>query len=91
MKKGGFEILHGISENITLVQLTESVGNVNYAVIIFGYWIFEYNYKKALPLILDSLNPICYPLVGEGMFSMCEKVFHSVRYINNTGKLNISD
>ena len=47
--------------------------------------------KKALPLTPDSLNQICSPLVVEGMFSMFETVLHYVRYINNTGKLNISD
>ena len=69
----------------------DSVGNVNNAVSIVIYWIFDSNYKKALPLTLNSLNIICSPSVGKGMFAIFESVFHAVRYTNNTGKLNISD
>ena len=39
--QGIFDILHEISENVTLVQLTGSVGNVNNSVSIVGYWIFD--------------------------------------------------
>ena len=42
-KKGQFDILHEISENVTLAQLMDSVGNVNHAVSIFGYWEFYSN------------------------------------------------
>ena len=58
MKKnqGSFEIIHDIRENVTLVQLIFTVGDVNHALSIFGYWIFNSNYKKALLLTLDSLN-----------------------------------
>ena len=42
-KKEQFDILHDISENFTLVQLLGSVGNVNNAVSIFEYWVFESN------------------------------------------------
>ena len=56
IKQGSFEILHDISENVTLVQLMETGGNVNDAVSIVGYWIFDSNYKFALPLTIDSLN-----------------------------------
>ena len=90
VRKGQFDIIQDISENVTLVQLICSVGNVNHAVSIVGYWIFDSNLKNTLPLKLDSLNLICSPLVGEGMFVVFESVFHAVRYINNTGKLKIS-
>ena len=69
----------------------DSVEIFNRAVSIVGYCIFDSNYKKALPLTLDSLNLICPHLVGKGMFAMFESVFFSVRYINNTGKINITD
>ena len=49
-KKGSYDILTGISENVTLVQLMYSLVNVNNAISIFGYWIFESNYKKELVL-----------------------------------------
>ena len=86
-EKGQFDILHDISENVNLVQLMDSVGNVNNELSIVGYWIFDSNYKKALLLKLDSLNLICPPSVGEVIFFVFESVFHIVRYINNTGKL----
>ena len=33
-----FDILNDIIENVTLVQLIESLGNVNNAIIIVGNW-----------------------------------------------------
>ena len=33
-----FDILNDISENVTLVQLIDSLGNVNHAIIIVGNW-----------------------------------------------------
>ena len=33
-----FDILSDISENVTLVQLMDSLGNVNHAIIIVGHW-----------------------------------------------------
>ena len=43
-KKGTFDILNDISEKGTLVQLMESLGNVNNSISIVGYWIFDSNY-----------------------------------------------
>ena len=37
-KNDAFDILNDISENFTLVQLMESLGNVNHAIIIVGHW-----------------------------------------------------
>ena len=69
----------------------DTVGNVNHAVSIVGYCVFESKYKKALPLTLDSLNLICSPSVEEGTFVVFESVVCTVRYIKNIGKLKISD
>ena len=33
-----FDILNDISENVTLVKLMESLGNVNHAIIVVGHW-----------------------------------------------------
>ena len=41
-----FDILNDISEDVTLVQLMDSLGNVNHAIIIVEYWIFDSNYTK---------------------------------------------
>ena len=40
-KKGSYDILTYISEHVTLVQLMDSLGNVNHAISIIGYWIFD--------------------------------------------------
>ena len=42
-------------------------------------------------LTLNSLNLVSSALEVEVMFAVFEKVFRAVRYINNTGKLKISD
>ena len=39
--KGSYDILTNISENVTLVQLMDSLGNMNHAISVFGYWIFQ--------------------------------------------------
>ena len=41
-----FDILNDISGIFTLVQLMESLGNMNHAISIVGHWIFDSNYKK---------------------------------------------
>ena len=48
--KGSYEIMTDISENVTLVQLMNYLGNVNHAISVVGYWIFESNYKISLVL-----------------------------------------
>ena len=45
-----FDILNEISEDVTLVQLMNSLGNVNHAISVIGYCIFDSIYKKALYL-----------------------------------------
>ena len=49
-RNDAFDILNDISENVTLVQLMVSLGNVNRAFSIVGHWIFDSNYKKVLCL-----------------------------------------
>ena len=48
--KGAFDILNDVSENVSLVQLMDTLGDLNHAISIVGYWIFESNYEKALHL-----------------------------------------
>ena len=50
-----------INENVTLVQLMDSLGNVNHDISIFGFWISESNYKKALVLNRSSLEMMFAP------------------------------
>ena len=46
-KNDYFGILNDISEDVTLVQLMDSVENVNNSISVLGYLIFYSNYKKA--------------------------------------------
>ena len=45
-KMGEYKFFEDISANFTLVQLMDSLGNVNHAISVVGYWIFDSNYKK---------------------------------------------
>ena len=47
-KNGAFDILNYISENVTLVQLMNSIGNVNHAISILGHWIFDSKYNSSV-------------------------------------------
>ena len=60
-----FDILNGISENVTLVQLMGSLWNLNHAISIVGHWIPYSNYKKALCLTQESMDQIFYPSISE--------------------------
>ena len=55
-KKDDFDIINKISEYVTLVHLIDSLGNVNHAISILGYWIFDSNYDKELFLTNESLD-----------------------------------
>ena len=59
-----YKFLEDINENVTLVQLMDSLVNVNHAISVVGNWIFESNYEKALVLNRASLDMICTPSVG---------------------------
>ena len=76
-----------ISANVTLVQLIDSLGNVNHAISVVGSWIFDSNYERALVLNKESLDMICAPSVGEEQTSIFDKVYYAIRYILNEDKL----
>ena len=40
-KMGSYDILTDISEHVTLVQLMDSLGNLNHDISVVGYWIFD--------------------------------------------------
>ena len=48
--KGYFNLLNNTSEHVTLVKLMDSLGNMNHAISVVGYWIFDSNYEKTLVL-----------------------------------------
>ena len=76
-----FVILNDISEIFTLVQLMDSLGNVNRAIIIVGHWIFDSNYKKAFFLAQVSMYLIFSHSIGEEPVATFQFVFYAVRYI----------
>ena len=86
-KKGEYEILKNISANVTLVQLMDSLGNVNHAISVVGSWIFDSNDERALVLNKESLEMICAPSVGEEQAASFEKVYYAVRFISKEAKL----
>ena len=45
-KKRIFDIINNISENVTLVQMIDSLGNVNHAVSVVRKWILIPTTKK---------------------------------------------
>ena len=76
-----YKILEDISKNVTLVQLMDSLENVNHAISVVGNCIFDSNYEKAIVLNRASLDMICTPSVGEEQAAKFESVFTTVRYI----------
>ena len=86
-KMDEYKILEDISANFTLVQLMNSLGNVNHAISVVGSWIFDSNYERSIVLNKASLDIICDPSVGEEQAANFEKVYYAVRYIFNEEKL----
>ena len=78
-KIGNHKILEDISANVTLVQLMDSIENVNHTISVVGSWIFDSNYKRTLVLNRASLNMICAPSVGEEQSAKFETVYYAVR------------
>ena len=79
---GSYDILTDMGENFTLVHLMVSLGNLNHAISVVGYCIFDSKYKKALFLNRKSLYIICAPSVAVEQAAKFETVFAEVRYIN---------
>ena len=65
----------------------DSLGKVNHAISVFGYWIFDSNYEKTLVINRESLDIIFALYVGEEQVSKFETVFNSVRFIHLTSQL----
>ena len=81
---GYYDILIDKSEYVTLLQLIYSLGNMNHAISVFGYWIYDSNYEKALVINIESLDMSFDPSVGEEQVTEFETVFTALRYIFST-------
>ena len=88
-KKGGFDIINEISENFTLMQFMESLGNVNHALSIVGYRVFDSNYEKYFRMTRESLDLIYSPSVGEEQVVKFETLCFSFIYMWALGNLKI--
>ena len=75
------DIMTYISKHVTLVCLMNSLGNVNHAIGVVGYWIFDSKYEKSLVLNRELFDIICAPSVGEEQVADFETVFTALRYI----------
>ena len=64
-KNDAFYILNYISEDVTLVQLMESLGNLNRAISIVMNLISDSNYKKELFLTQESWDIILFTCIVE--------------------------
>ena len=64
----------------------DSLVNMNRAIGVVGYWIFESNYEKALVLNRELLDIIRAPSVVEEQVAQFETLFYSVKYICLTSK-----
>ena len=76
-----FYILNDINENVTLVHLMDSIGNLNRDISIVGRWIFDSSYNKSLWLTQESLDLICSPSIGEEQVATFQSVFYAGRYL----------
>ena len=79
-KNDVFDILNDISEDVTLVQLLDSLGNLNNFISILGYWIFDSNFKKSLFFTQEWLYLICSPSIGEELVATFKSVSYAVGY-----------
>ena len=87
MMMGDYNFFEDISANVTLVQLMDSLGNVNHAISVVGNWIFDSNYERALVRNMASLDMIGAPSIGEEQKCIFEKVYYAVRYVFNEAKM----
>ena len=86
-KNDDIDNLIGINEDVTLVQLMDSLWNVNHAISVLGFWILDSNYKKEICLTQESLDIKCSTPIGEELVAMFKCVFYSVRYTWVLGNL----
>ena len=81
-KIGTFDILNNFIKHVTLVQIMDSVGNVNHSVSVFGKWIFDSNCQQYFPLNIYSLNLMCACSDEDDYFEKFQVVHYAVRYVN---------
>ena len=82
-KKRDNYIFNDISENVTLVQLMDTAGNVNHTVSITGRWIYDSNFQKRTSFDERIIGYYFSPYKYEkGTYAEFEDVLYAVRYVN---------
>ena len=82
IEKGCFYILNNISAHVTLVYFMDSLGNMNHILSVVGGMIFDYSYKKYLPLIIELLNLIFSSSDKDKFVTLFECFNYSMGYFN---------
>ena len=67
----------------------DTLGNVNHAINISGYWVFESNYEQELFLTRESLDILFSPSEGEEQVVNFETFVYAVGYMGSPSKLKI--
>ena len=62
------------------------LGNVNHAINVVEYWIFDSNYKTLLVLNREFLGMVFASSVGEEQVAEFETVFTALRYIYSSAQ-----
>ena len=86
-KSYDFDILNYIIEDVTLVQLMDSLGNVNRSISVVGYWISDSNYEKDLFFSQELLDIICSTSIEEELVATFRSAFYAVRYSWSPGNI----
>ena len=72
---------------MTLVQLIDTDMNANHGVSIIVCWIFDSNYKRALPLIKESQDIICSTSKDKTeMYAEFKDIYYAVKCVNLKAK-----
>jgi len=79
-KNGYFDILQNDKGLFTICQLCGSDSNSNHSVAITNEWIFDSNYKYALPLSKENLDKCCKSDIGEVCYKYC-KLAYRITYM----------
>ena len=78
VKGGKFDTINVIGGKLTLVQLVDTVVNVNHEVIIAVILIYDSNYEKSLPLEKELFKLICSSSYNYDIYAKFEKLYYEV-------------
>ena len=68
LKKAKWNILENGEKDLVIVSIKSSDGKEDHCVTLFGKWIFDSNFTKALPLCKEALDLCCSSDAVKDMF-----------------------